>query len=433
MIYLLQDSLLEATITLVRSMVALIIPVLWSVLFVITPAKNRLGIRALRPRSSHWFVTIAVTGLPTVAAVFLIWPDTPSQLVVWAVAALTAGERLSDRRRGPVVDLTPETSLYTSRLYQAHHYTLFEPKPGIEVACGLVHNNLGFRDHRCFNPDTLAIRLVFLGGPTVYGVTTFDNRYLYTRLLEDRLNSAFTARRGRRRFEVINAGMANATSAEMLLRQIFAVSEIRPSLVAIQAGICDTWPRIASDDYHSDFRQMRKRYGHGRWLSPDISLADSIARALIWRSSLLERWLGHLVPAEPLLECTNHNNSGRTSRLANNLPLYFDRNVRYMLAINREMGARSILIGDPIPVPTQGRSETSYSLAVPEHNKVMENIAGEMGVPFLNLGTTLPLTDDIRDGDKYLNEKGQVCLAEILFHELVGCGLLDALLSENRP
>jgi len=244
--------------------------------------------------------------------------------------------------------------------------------------------------------------------------------------LEERLNEVYRDRLKSRHFEVINAGMANATSAEMLLRQIFAVSEIKPALVAIQAGICDTWPRVASDDYFSDFRQMRKRYGHGRLLQPRLSVADSLARALIWRSRLLEGWLGNLIPAEPLLEMTNHNNTGKRDRLADHPPRYFERNLDYMLALNQTMGAQSLLIGDHIPVDPN--PDGSYQRAVPEHHAVMADLAERRGIPYLDLASALPLSDDIRERDKYLNAEGQRRLAEQIFKFLRHEELIESLL-----
>jgi lysophospholipase L1-like esterase len=319
-----------------------------------------------------------------------------------------------------------EESLFTSRLYRPHHYTLFEPRPNIYSQQGLVHNRWGFREHRPLPPDPLAIRLVFIGGSIVYGVRTHDNCELYTRHLEERLNETYREQLGERHFEVINAGMANATTNEILLRLIFAVSEIRPALVAIQAGICDTWPRTVSDDYFGDYRQARKRYGHGRWLQPELSLADSLARALIWRSALLDLWLGNQVPAEPLLEMCDVERTGHPDRLVRNPPIYFERNLRFMLTLCREMGAFSLLIGDPVPV---SQRHCSYQIAVPEHSAVMERLSGERGVPFLDLGRVLPLTDDIRTGDKYLNAEGQRRLAAAIFDHLQQSGQINALLT----
>jgi hypothetical protein len=215
----------------------------------------------------------------------------------------------------------------------------------------------------------------------------------------------------------------------MLLRQIFAVSELRPALIAIQAGICDAWPRIIGDDYRGDYGKIRKRYGHGPILLTMASVAESLARALIWRSALLNRWLGWRVPAESLLSMTNRANAGRGDRLARNPPVYFERNLRYMLALTREMGALPLLIGDPIPV---GRSPDGlYQRAVPEHNAVMARLASERQVAFLDLGAALPLTDDIRDQDKYLNQAGQQRLAGLLFDVLEQSGLTERLLAED--
>ncbi|MGZ5000896.1 MAG: SGNH/GDSL hydrolase family protein [Methylomonas sp.] len=418
------------TFDLVRYGMAGFILAIWGLTFITAPGGRWFGLRPFRPRSSHWLITLIITGSIAAGIAILIWPHAPGQRTILGIIGLLMLGELFKRRfpEAPSrqVTLSAEKSLYTSRLYQPHHYTLFEPRPNIRSAEGLEHNRYGFRDRRLLEPDPNAIRLVFMGGPTVYGITIQDNNQLFTHLLEERLNEAYRDRLESRHFEVINAGMANATSAEMLLRLIFAVSEIRPALVAIQAGICDTWPRVASDDYFGDFRQIRKRYGHGPLLQPRLSVADSLARALIWRSALLDGWLGNVIPAEPLLEMTNHSNTGRRDRLATNPPHYFERNLDYMLALNQAMGARSLLIGDQIPV--DATPDNLYGRAVPEHHAVMAGLAERRRVPYFDLASALPLSDDIRERDKYLNAEGQRRLAEQFFNFLLHEELVETLL-----
>jgi hypothetical protein len=220
------------------------------------------------------------------------------------------------------------------------------------------------------------------------------------------------------------------TSAETLLRLIFAVSDIQPDLVAIPLGVSDTWPRVSSDDYRGDFRQIRKHWSHGRICDPRLNLADDLARTAVYRSALLRRWLGERLPAEPLLEVTNHNNSGKIERLKTNPPVYYERNLRYALAIIRTMGAESLLIGDVLPI---GKKPNGlYQRAVPEHNAVMAKLAAEIGIPFIDLAEALPLTDDIRQMDKYLNQEGQRRQAEVLFNDLQEKGIPQKLLQSHK-
>lgn len=391
------------------------------------------GLHWVAPRSAHWPVTLGVTGVAAGALALLLWP-TPRTVrrLVWTVLVLLLVGEVWLGRNPPEppaeVVLLPDESGFTARLHQPHHYTLFQPRPDLRTPDGLVHNRLGFRDARPLLPDPTAIRLVFMGGPTVYGAVTRDNREMFPASLEQRLNDTHRAELDGRHFEVINAGMVNATSAETLLRLIFAVSEVRPAVVAIQLGISDAWPRVASDDQFGDFRQMRKLYGHGRVCQPRLSMADSLARALIHRSVLLDRWLGPAIPGEPLLEMTNHTNTGKVGRLARNPPIHFERNLRYALAVVRAMGAQPLLIGDPVPA---GLPDGIYRRAVPEHNAVMARLARAEGVPYLDLEEALPLTDDIRLMDKYLNADGERRKAGVLYRFLRDQGVIDGLLART--
>lgn len=369
------------------------------------------------PGGEHLVLTLAITGLPVAAMTYLLWPGVSrGRRLVWrGLALLLVAEvvlRFVPSTPSDEVVLLPGETSFTARLHEPHHYSLYQPRPNIHTPDGLIHNRFGFRDARPLNPDSSAIRLVFLGGPTVYGAVTRDNRQLFTSQLEARLNAVYRKELGGRHFEVINAGMTNATSAETLLRLIFSASEVQPALVAVQLGVSDSWPRTASDDYFGDFRQMRKRYSHGRVCDLRLTLIDSVTRALIYRSALLDRLFGNLIPGEPLLQMTNHNNSGQLRRLKTNPPIFYERNLRYMVALIRTMGAEPLLVGDPLPVDPKWVSP--YQGIVREHNAVMARIGLDEKTPFLDLATALPLTDDIRLRDKYLNAEGQRRQAELL-------------------
>jgi hypothetical protein len=94
------------------------------------------------------------------------------------------------------------------------------------------------------------------------------------------------------------------------------------------------------------------------------------------------------------------------------------------------MGALALLVGDPIPVSQS--VDGLYQLAVPENNSTMSKLALEEKVPFLNLGIELPLSQDIRVSDKYLNAAGQNKEADLLFVALEKQGLIKALLAKYR-
>lgn len=425
---------LFATRAWLRRAVAMLILLLWAGSFFIGCGWGWHGLNWQAPKSGHEWITIGLTGgLATLAALLSGLGSAHRRRVVWSVLLLLIAAEALSRMFPPAlgneVTLLPGESAFTARLHQPNHYTLFEPRPNLHTPDGLIHNRFGFRDARPLAPDPTAIRLVFIGGPTVYGAMTRDNRDLFTHHLEELLNANYGSELGGRHFEVVNAGMANATSAETLLRLIFAVSEVKPDLVAIQLGGSDAWPRVASDDSFSDFRQMRKRYSHGQVCQPQLTVADSFARALVYRSALLNRLLGTYLPGEPLLEMTNHNNTGKIQRLKDHPPVYFERNVRYMLSLIRTMGAKALLVGDPIPVGP--RADGLYQRAVPEHNAVMSKLGLEEKVPFLNLGTELPLTDDIRIGEKYLNTVGQDRKATLLFVALRDHGIIKELMAKK--
>jgi hypothetical protein len=108
----------------------------WGLSFITTTGGRWLGLKWLRLRNEHILVTLLVTSIPVMVTALLLWPGQSGKGLGAALSAFLVGGELILRFRTPVamrqVDLSKEENLFTSRLYQPHHYTLFEPRPNLQ-------------------------------------------------------------------------------------------------------------------------------------------------------------------------------------------------------------------------------------------------------------------------------------------------------------
>jgi lysophospholipase L1-like esterase len=387
----------------------------------------------------HWEtfpVTLAITLPLALIVATILWPGRPRlRLLGLGLLVLLLATELALRIAPPVQDelirLAPGEGTYSSKLLQPALYGLYQPRPNLHTADGIVHNRLGLRDSRPLLPDGKAVRIVFIGGSTVYGALVHDNRKVFTHQLELLLNRRY----GKESFEVINAGVPAASSAESLIQLIFTVSELKPDLVVVQQGLTDVWPRVAGESYSSDFREWRKPWGYPGLWQDSGSAAESISRFLVYHSALAHYLFADRVPGTNILAMINRVNGGELAQLERHPPRYFERNSRYMIQLIRTMGARPMLVGEIIPPPPvhPGGITEVYQRGIPEHNRVLARLAGAEHIPYFDLATALPLTEEIRTHGKFLNAEGQRRKAVLLFGFLEERGIIRSLLAAKKP
>jgi len=96
----------------------------------------------------------------------------------------------------------------------------------------IVINSLGFRGpyfKKNKPPDTF--RIVAMGGSTTAGM--YENELTYPRLLERMLNQPST---GKRKIEVINAGVWGYTSCQVMKRYKKDIVDLKPDLILLMSG-----------------------------------------------------------------------------------------------------------------------------------------------------------------------------------------------------
>lgn len=313
-----------------------------------------------------------------------------------------------------------------SGIYRRHHYALYNLTPDLATADGLRHDHLGLRDARELTPDPEAIRIVFLGGSTTYTVGIRDNRAIFTARLEERLNRELAANLGGRRFEVVNAGLPGATSAENLIRLELLVAEIEPALVVVQHGLNDGWARAAGD-LAPDYANYRRCWGPPPAWPPDRPLAAGAVAWLRQRSMVVALGVGalRLLPVPVIADYVRHPDEQLTlEHLEQSSPRYFARNTRSMIAVARGLGAEVLLATmavapDWSPVPCR---------AVAEHNRVLAEVAATTGTPLFDFAAAMPTGPELMPDGRHASQAGSDLKADLFFDELTRSGLVERLL-----
>lgn len=382
------------------------------------------------------FVALA---LPVVLSWWQGWRFTAFLLFTWLLAFVaTEGLlRLYAVRFAPPafqrLALLPEHWEHLPQCrYTPHHYALYTPTPNLRTPTGTVHNSLGLRDHREFSAQhPESVRIVFIGGSTTYTVGIEDNRKIFSYRLEERLNAYYRDRLQGRRIEVINAGVGGATSAENLIRMIFFVSELQPDLVVIQHGLNDVYPRCWGS-LRSDYGNYRRPWSEPGWqLSAHHSLAVSATLAVVRHSVLLHTLgtaCGLTSPTTLRLFVVREDLCDERpveEKLRANPPDYFVRNTKYMIALARAMGAKVVLVTAPIAP----RASLARQLAMPEHNRLLRQIAAAERVRLFDLDAAMTKDDEHMPDGIHVSQAGSDLKCELLFHYFVGEELVPELLS----
>ena len=324
---------------------------------------------------------------------------------------------------------------YTSALHEPSPYVGYRPKANLDLPNGRKHNNLGFRDHRDLGPEHDSLRLVFIGGSTTYGGDLPDNQDTFTYRLEQALNSEYADKLNGRAIEVVNAGLAAATSAENLSRLIFLVSEIAPDLVVIHHGLSETWTRAYGGPIQSDFSNYRTLWHVDTGLCGGRPVMHGLSEVLTVHSRLFHWLAGSAGMARVKgVVSVNHANTGGcrgdcSRGLAENDTGYFERNTRYMVSIAEAMGAGVVIASISPPVATQTRPEGVYGIGVPQQNRAMQRVADAEGVPFFDFAAVMPMDMEHIVLDKHVNEVGAQKKADLFQAFFRERGVIDGLLS----
>ncbi|MEZ4670524.1 MAG: GDSL-type esterase/lipase family protein [Anaerolineae bacterium] len=270
-------------------------------------------------------------------------------------------------------------------------YVNYVPSPGYTG-----HNSLGYRGTEIAIPKPEGVfRIVALGGSTTYSSATTAEE-AYPAQLQNILREEY----GYINVEVINAGFLFYSSWETLVNFEFRVLELQPDLIILYDSVNDIVPREQlSVDCYRGLNTLRGLNGtKGFWVERDSALSPSTLYRLIainlgWMQSplALNSWF-----QPPQANCQN-DALPVEERVAQNPPVYFERNVRNTVILAKA--------NDVIPVIStwtyyRDQERPDYwRKAVDEQNDILKNIALAEDVPLFDLAGNLPIEADFWSGD----------------------------------
>lgn len=323
------------------------------------------------------------------------------------------------------------TGAASHAIYRPHHYMLYAVRNNYSNKNGMRHNGIGLRDERDFGAKKDEIRIVFLGGSTVYDGWIQDNQKTYAPILEAKLNVHYNPEQTGQRIEVINTGLGGATSAESLMRLIFVVSEVQPDVVVIQHGLNDIWPRMYGI-IQSDYGNFRRIYSVPSLRNRGETWRHAIYRRMIDRSAILTMIavrFGYKSKYNIAKMVTRDDVTKDISNVVTNSAAYFERNTRYMVALCRAMGARVVLATEPY----NEKASEARKIVMPEHNAILKKIAGQEDVMCFDFSDKMQKDIQYMKDGVHVNEEGGRLKAELYFKYFRDTKLIESILEAPVP
>lgn len=264
----------------------------------------------------------------------------------------------------------------------SHPYLLYEASPNWRNDQGNQHNSLGYRGPDfAFEKPQDTIRILALGGSTTYGWGVERPEDTWPLQLE-----AILDERGKDRFQVINGGLPNATSAELLSGYVFKHRFLKPDVVIIHAGGNDVLP-LMFPDYNPEYTHFRAAAETSpRRFERFILKAFGTIR-LVYAWWLRGEPIGTFVAQPYAVKEMDPNEA--LKRVESTAPVGFQRNIDYLVRASLRDGARVLIVGFvqakkeflTVNRPDLAGFEESLVVGLEKNLDVLNEIAKDNDVP----------------------------------------------------
>ncbi len=332
-------------------------------------------------------------------------------------------------------------------LYARHHYLQYILSPNYEVGEN-KHNSLGYRGDEVIVPKPEGVyRIVAIGESTTYTSSVEDYRLSYPNQLQEILRGD-----GYPFVEVVNAGVPAYSSWEGLINLEFRVLDLEPDLIIVYHGLNDIHSRFVTPTsaYVGDNAGSRIPY------SPPIeNFWDRSAILRILRTNLqIRQPLGGLgfrrtfeyVETNYAEQFRNQYNQGTypsgiftevsaMAMLENNPPIFFERNLRSMVAIAKEQNISIIFATFALSPNFEDARASSpeYLFAINQHNEVIKSICDSHNLPCYDFAQDMPIDEIYWDDGRHLNEQGARLKAELFAEFIESKGIIEeGLLTDDN-
>lgn len=295
-------------------------------------------------------------------------------------------------------------------LYSPHPYLTYYGTPYYESPDGLnVHNSYGFRGPEVpiLKPEDV-YRIVTIGGSTTYSVQVADWRNDFARQLEKELQEKYP----NTTIEVVNAGLSGWNSWESLIDLEFRILDLEPDMVIIRDNINDLHSRLVNPAEYKGDNMGRRR----SWEEKPLPLSSVIFYSTFVRlaTGINPQGLGQFVGAPTTQEAITETgfierlNGTVAETLEENKPIYFERNLRNMIAVAGEHNVSVLLATWAYTIEIEGDyiNAPFYGPAIAEQNDVIKNVGASHGILVYDLAAEMPTNATFWADGRHANEAG---------------------------
>jgi lysophospholipase L1-like esterase len=303
-----------------------------------------------------------------------------------------------------------------------HHYEGYILRPGWTSPDGLNRfNSLGYRGEEVEIPKPAGVyRIIALGGSTTYGSGVKDWRDAYPAQLGQVLREDY----GYTNVEVVNGGVAGHNSWETLANLAFRALDLEPDLVILYQNTNDVQARIVPPSaYRGDNSGLRKV-----WDTEAVELATSWPMrvpSVLWRYTAVNfGWFG--IEPVSLDMAVSNPCTGRRAKssclgmttaeaLEANPPIYYERNVRNIVAVAQVNGVEVLLLTWAYSPEFEGyASNPEYQAAFAEHNEIIRRLADELDIYFYDFASEMPPDAKYWSDGRHMTVEGNRLRAELI-------------------
>lgn len=301
--------------------------------------------------------------------------------------------------------------------FSPHHYLSYYPTPNYKKGL-LSHNYLGFRgDYFSVKKPKGVYRIVLIGESSTYDSAINDNNKTFAVRLCNILKNKYEYKN----IEVINAGVSAYSSWESLINLEFRVLDIDPDLIIVYHAVNDVHARLVIPSYYRGDNSGKAQ----TWSCTPIKFWQKICLLrIIARKLGMDRQI-HLdemtrAPTAIYMYNASRNDSDKIIEvLKRNPPIYFERNLRNMIAIAKEHNIEIILATwAHSPYFNDYASTKHYEYGLRENNDVVKKVAISHKVLLFDFENVMPKDKEYWKDGRHSNEIGAQKKAE-LFAEFI--------------
>jgi lysophospholipase L1-like esterase len=298
--------------------------------------------------------------------------------------------------------------LAASNRYQGYPYINYGLSPNHPE-----HNRYGYRGEPFERPKPEGIYRIFaLGGSTTFGAS-LSPQEAYPAQLQRVLREDY----GYTNIEVVNAGVSAYSSADSLANLAYHVLDDEPDMIIVYDNINDVRARLVAPEDYSGLNLQR-----GIW-SPE-SLARDLSPFVLIRFIQIQLGLADnpnniesIATSKDVVRCTFQLNEmceelGVPAQevLDANPPIYFERNLRNMVAI-AEANNVDVLFATWAyysgETPLGNILTQAYVRnAADEHNDILRSLASELEIPLIDFAVTVPVNGEFWQDGMHMTAAG---------------------------